>query len=526
MLMACAQTVWRCRLKNICAVLALVALTGFGLCPASSAEIWIETTQSDFADGEAPGGLGANIYASASGDVRMVANTWDLNQDGYKDIVFSNRFDNSTSSLRSYIYWGSDSGYSALDLESLPTHGASGVSVSDLNRDGFLDLVLSNSFTDGSEDIDSYIYWGSGTGYSVSNMDSLPTHGASLGLEKDLGSIHRRDSIEVYISSVFNAGEDAIWDSIVWAANAPLGSSVSISVRTGDTLEPDTTWSGWADVSNGEDIPDSLDSRCIQYRALMTTDYKTAPCLEEVSISWKPLLAVTLFSPNDGENWTVCDSHTIAWVAHHVSGVDSIDLHLSIDGGSDWSTIATGEANDFSYIWAVPPTPSESCLVKVVAYSADTVTGEDTSDSLFTISDDEPPEVTVLYPNGGEELLVGDTVDIEWVTKDNGPIDSVSVSYSTSGGFDWHTLSTGETNDSLFTWEVPPTPSTHCLVKIEVFDVAPNIGVDTSDSLFTIFSTAVEELDGNPPSTESRKACQTRTWDLSLSTINCRRVLW
>jgi hypothetical protein len=53
-----------------------------------SALVWREHTFEDFSDGRLGDG-GANTYVSARGRVQLV-NSWDLNQDGYLDLVFSN----------------------------------------------------------------------------------------------------------------------------------------------------------------------------------------------------------------------------------------------------------------------------------------------------------------------------------------------------------------------------------------------------------------------------------------------------
>ena len=50
--------------------------------------IWRESTFADFADGSFGDG-GANTYVSARGRIQLV-NRWDLNQDGFIDLVFAN----------------------------------------------------------------------------------------------------------------------------------------------------------------------------------------------------------------------------------------------------------------------------------------------------------------------------------------------------------------------------------------------------------------------------------------------------
>ena len=102
------------------------------------------------------------------------------------------------------------------------------------------------------------------------------------------------------------------------------------------------------------------------------------------------------------------------------------------------------------------------------------------------VVDNEPPQVSVISPNGGESLEPGATYDITWIAEDYGGIESISILYSVNAGQDWDTIATGEANDSTYEWIVPDTPSDSCLVKILAYDLSLNIGEDQSDSVFGI----------------------------------------
>lgn len=96
---------------------------------------------------------------------------------------------------------------------------------------------------------------------------------------------------------------------------------------------------------------------------------------------------VAVLTPNGGESWTVGTSHDITWTATDASGVASVDLDYSADGGGSWTPIATGEPNDGVFAWTVPPTPSANALVRVTAYDPASNSASDTSDAVFTIAD-------------------------------------------------------------------------------------------------------------------------------------------
>jgi N-acetylneuraminic acid mutarotase len=102
---------------------------------------------------------------------------------------------------------------------------------------------------------------------------------------------------------------------------------------------------------------------------------------------------VNLTSPNGGEVWVAGSQHNITWSATDNVAVTSIDIYYSTDGGSTYPyTIATGEANDGTYLWTIPNTQSETCKVKVIAYDAADNHSECTSDADFEIlrENDQP----------------------------------------------------------------------------------------------------------------------------------------
>jgi C1A family cysteine protease len=96
------------------------------------------------------------------------------------------------------------------------------------------------------------------------------------------------------------------------------------------------------------------------------------------------------------------------------------------------------------------------------------------------------PTVTVIYPNGGEVLEIGDTIRVEWSATDNDRVDSVSVYYSCDAGDTYELLAHGWPADSSYRWIIPSSLSDSCLVRVVAYDPALLAGVDASDSLFSI----------------------------------------
>ena len=85
-------------------------------------------------------------------------------------------------------------------------------------------------------------------------------------------------------SRVFDANALVDWKAIQWQANVPAGTSLQISVRTGNTAVPDGSWSAWMPVAGPGAL--SLNSQFIQYRADMSSTLpNVSPELQDVIIT-------------------------------------------------------------------------------------------------------------------------------------------------------------------------------------------------------------------------------------------------
>ncbi|MFO7792577.1 MAG: C1 family peptidase [Candidatus Saliniplasma sp.] len=109
----------------------------------------------------------------------------------------------------------------------------------------------------------------------------------------------------------------------------------------------------------------------------------------------------------------------------------------------------------------------------------------------FTL--DDPPEITVTRPNGGETFTSGTDETITWsTTAGENPIDYVDLYYSTDSGSSWTSIATGLSNSGSYTWTVPNEDGENCLIRARVIDTAGTSGEDTSDGTFSIIGTPPE----------------------------------
>ncbi len=118
-----------------------------------------------------------------------------------------------------------------------------------------------------------------------------------------------------------------------------------------------------------------------------------------------PAVAVT--SPVGGEIWNIGSDQNITWTATDPSGVDSVSIRLSRDGGISYPTIiAQGVSNTGTYPWIVAGPASTTCRVQVTAYDLAGNHGAGNSPANFTIADTTTVGVPLSAASGGTRLQV------------------------------------------------------------------------------------------------------------------------
>ncbi len=113
------------------------------------------------------GNGGHNIYVSKKGILQRIFQ-YDLNRNGYIDLVFAN-CQNHSESARSYVYNPDGS------LTTLPGQGSLCGMVVDINGDGYPDLVVAGRHDMVAPYASSDIYYGSKDGYSENLHVRIPT---------------------------------------------------------------------------------------------------------------------------------------------------------------------------------------------------------------------------------------------------------------------------------------------------------------------------------------------------------------
>lgn len=146
----------------------------------------------------------------------------DMNSDGRSDIVFAN----STEGV-SFIYWNGPRGFASHRRSQVPAPSANDCAIGDLDRDGHADLVLANYASGGFFDTVSYVYHGGPDGLRDDRRTELPTSGAHGVVVADLNADDR---------------EDIVFVNKIEGVSYPGGTTASIA-----TPGPTTSWIYWGD---------------------------------------------------------------------------------------------------------------------------------------------------------------------------------------------------------------------------------------------------------------------------------------
>src|SRR5262249_50334784 len=125
------------------------------------------------------------------------------------------------------------------------------------------------------------------------------------------------------VSEVFDAKLVSKWGSLRWKADAPLGTTVTVAVRSGNVAEPDETWSDWsaeqADPEQG--VIAAPAARFLQYRVTLTSsNERVTPAVKGLALRYMttnqaPEVGTVEVPDLDAVNLTETKKLKFKWVA-------------------------------------------------------------------------------------------------------------------------------------------------------------------------------------------------------------------
>jgi hypothetical protein len=203
----------------------------------------------------------------------------------------------------------------------------------------------------------------------------------------------------------------------------------------------------------------------------------------DISNNYFSITGIGISSPVEGVTWNCGSSHDITW--NYTGSFTNVKIEYSTDSGVTWNTIVTSTLNDGTYTWTVANTPTTAAKIRISNASGGTPSATSAAFNIKSV-------IGVTAPNGGESLTVGDSSGITWSV--TGSVSNVKIEYSTDNGSTYTAVTESEgaandgivTNDGSFSWTVPDTISSLCLVRISDVDSGHPASSDTSDAVFSI----------------------------------------
>ena len=181
-----------------------------------------------------PDGFSTSTPTELEGYTSLDTTVADFNRDGHLDIAMTNYRSDTNRKHPTFIYWGDGSrGYSEKRRQLLKTASGAGVDALDLNRDGWLELIISNhqeNFDHGAAGTD--ILWGGPKGYSRSRRTNLPTVGVHLDSMVDSGNVYDRGYRWEYEFDPVEAPRNTSFKRLHWTGKASLGTGLEFQIRS------------------------------------------------------------------------------------------------------------------------------------------------------------------------------------------------------------------------------------------------------------------------------------------------------
>ena len=260
-----------------------------------------------------------------------------------------------------------------------------------------------------------------------------------------------------YESDVRDAGTVATWGVIRWRATGRAG-LVQLLTRSGNTANPDETWSAWStpySSADGEQIT-SPNARYLQWRAVLAAENASSPVLTSVTAAYLP----RNLRP-DVASITVHPAGTVFQRPFSGSEIEIAGFEDNTSDGRAPSQGQTGPAG------ASPP---------------------------------PPPLGRRIYQKGLQTIV--------WKAEDaNGDRLQYDVSYRREGETEWKALRRSIW-DPIFVWDTTSVPDGTNVVRISASDAPSNA---PATSLAGEMESASFDIDNTAPRIEARPATRAGT---------------
>ena len=154
-----------------------------------------------------------------------------------------------------------------------------------------------------------------------------------------------------------------------------------------------------ADFTIPAEAPQGSYNICVRYGE---GEEETEVCLSD-GFTINEMMYLTVTAPVTDDILIAGDEFNITWSSNTMC---EIAITYSCDGGESWGPVVTLSEPDGSYLWTVPDTPSENCLVRICC-SDESVCGTSGIFTIETVIVNTPP---VILPIDNITGCAGDSI--------------------------------------------------------------------------------------------------------------------
>ncbi len=276
---------------------------------------------------------------------------------------------------------------------------------------------------------------------------------------------------------------------ISWASSGVSNIKIELSLDEGQSFSTVVASVPAANNSYLATIPDTPASLCY-FRLSSTSDLS----VYDMNDNPFSIVKLSVNFPNMGDHVLAPPPTTnklnVSWIS---SGIATLKVELSIDGGTNWRVLAaSAPAPIGTYAGTISAADiSSECLVRISDTTDNTVTAQ--SSGLFSIAD-----LDLTYPSASAiKLQTGRSYPITWTQLGvSAPLKIQYATNYTSTNADWITIAENiAASDSLYNWTVPQVQaSSTCRIRISAQD--QDNFADISDNNFSISSLMLSSPNG------------------------------
>jgi len=254
---------------------------------------------------------------------------------------------------------------------------------------------------------------------------------------------------------------------ILWSASENTISTVNLYVEINQTWVPiqaliPTTENTYNWVINTDASPSSR----------IKIEDSQNNSIFDVSDSTFVISHLEIIFPNGGnaQKLQVGRTYEVTWESTYIN---NLILQYSANNGSQWNPVGVSPAENNSYLWTIPNSPSLNALFKITDLNYNSVYDE--SDNNFSIV-----SLRVTSPNTYTAYNIGTTHSITWESTN---LDSVRIQLSIDGGNTYPIeIAKLSANQQNYNWTIPNISSSNA--RIRITDIYDNLVYDESDTTF------------------------------------------